>query len=651
MLQYHFYEKALFASPDVFQEHKNYDEFVELLKEYTESFMNKDKEWIDDEDNARFFKLLDESIEARARHYTSNLVRIGLATEKRKITSSGNSFYDNKINKDSIEKILPIDNTNLILFRQLLKLRIFTKKENGKHKFYSPFYMALYLLLSNDKIEKDIFVHLIQGSSPYMKRDEINYLFSTEHSLEEKEKYITKVKEEVIESFQNDSMVSKEEFSKVIKNRKSGKTEKAYFEFYKVLYKYYSVRNDENYFQLRNVYLENKDKIRKAFCYGKTLFVFGNNGLEDHALFKIKNEKNPFLTTKKFNSFFYTAYQESKKIDIINEYSDTTMRMLGATALIKTKSPLIELSYKSVLRKLFDMESLQNRIFGEITEEEYQLYEKGDDPEFGKINSVIDILGISQDKSTQMLNDLITEYSVDSVKGLVTALDDEVNKKFNEYIDAKYPIEKVINLLTLFSDRKNDKKIKAIVNESADIPTIYEYIVGIAWYHLSNKDFNLYDSLNLTLNADFEPEMHAGGGQGDIVIDYEDKSIMLEVTLMNKAAQKRGEWEPVLRHSVNNKVDKAPKDTFTFFIADELDYNTINIWRAVAAVPLQSSNGEQKSVDGVIIMPFNNSEIIKFLSKKIDTNKILEETKVSYGLIKKITDDNWRKNILLNLNI
>ena len=92
-------------------------------------------------------------------------------------------------------------------------------------------------------------------------------------------------------------------------------------------------------------------------------------------------------------------------------------------------------------------------------------------------------------------------------------------------------------------------------------------------------DFDLYASLNLTLNADFEPVIHAGGGEGDIVIRYEDRVIQLEVTLMNKQAQKRGEWEPVLRHALNLKADSEPKEVFTFFIADELDRNTINIWR------------------------------------------------------------------------
>ncbi|MGH2143839.1 AlwI family type II restriction endonuclease, partial [Enterococcus faecalis] len=91
---------------------------------------------------------------------------------------------------------------------------------------------------------------------------------------------------------------------------------------------------------------------------------------------------------------------------------------------------------------------------------------------------------------------------------------------------------------------------------------------------------------NLTLDGEMRPLSHAAGGAGDIVIDYENLTLMLEVTLMNAQAQKRGEWEPVLRHATNLTVDNFDKNVITLFIADELDDNTVNIWRAVASVPL-----------------------------------------------------------------
>ena len=72
-------------------------------------------------------------------------------------------------------------------------------------------------------------------------------------------------------------------------------------------------------------------------------------------------------------------------------------------------------------------------------------------------------------------------------------------------------------LLGLFKDRKNDKLIKERVSQDSDVPTIYEYVVGIAWYYFSGKRIDLLSGFNLTLSANFEPLVHAGGGQGDIV--------------------------------------------------------------------------------------------------------------------------------------
>lgn len=132
------------------------------------------------------------------------------------------------------------------------------------------------------------------------------------------------------------------------------------------------------------------------------------------------------------------------------------------------------------------------------------------------------------------------------------------------------------------------------------------------------------------------------------MIDYDDLVLMLEVTLMNKQAQKRGEWEPVLRHSLNLKAAGGTKETITFFIADELDYNTVNIWRAVAAVSLESTDTHAK-VDGVVIMPFTNKEILAFLEKGIYYKEIVKAVKASFAKVPQITDVKWQEEILADL--
>ena len=206
----------------------------------------------------------------------------------------------------------------------------------------------------------------------------------------------------------------------------------------------------------------------------------------------------------------------------------------------------------------------------------------------------------------------------------------------------------------MFMNRENDKAIKDIVCPDASVPTIYEYIVGIAWFYFSNKKIDLLHSLNLTLSANFEPLTHAGGGQGDIVIYEQDKVVMLEATLMNANSQKRGEWEPVLRHSANLKIqeemNKTGRFVITFFIADELDYNTINIWKAVSAVSLQASFDKEQTTDHVIIMPIQTDELSILIDKNNEYDKIIYDVKRLFEDNPIEFDTEWRTKIMSQIS-
>ena len=155
---------------------------------------------------------------------------------------------------------------------------------------------------------------------------------------------------------------------------------------------------------------------------------------------------------------------------------------------------------------------------------------------------------------------------------------------------------------------------------------------------------------NLTLSANFEPLVHAGGGLGDIVIYEDNKVVMLEATLMNSNSQKRGEWEPVLRHSVNLKVEEemsgSQRQVTTFFIADEFDANTINIWKAVAAVPMQSSTDRESFTDNVVIMPINSSELSALTDKSNEYDKIIDDVHGLFEVEKNNFDLNWRDEFI-----
>lgn len=650
LAQFLFYEKALEKSKDVFRVHRKYDAFVQALGAERQTFIDRDEGWVQ-KNFARFARVLDESIEKRARHYTSNLVKMGFSTEDRNITEAGYAYLRGSVQRDALEGILPLDNINIALLRQLAKLKIFGESRQGRRQYYAPFLMALTLLLEGKAVSGHTFEIVVQGLSPYANDSLKEAIRSNSVTAEQLEEIICDINITLPGELAGKSDLDYAVFQTVFKSSKSNATiSKAYYAFFCALRDFLQSRSQGDYERLLECFdREDAPLINKAFGCGRAVFDIGNRG-NHHSLeeFLEKNAGHPLLCATEFISAFYTTYARSKWIDGIREYSDTTLRLLGATGLFKFKR-LPELAYQEVLSRMFCADRLREHIFGEMTEDEYRRYEKDEDCYLGKNVSIANIFHYSAAEVETITQQIEDHLGVTTAAAANELLVGQKSADFAAHIRSKYPREKVIELLALFSDRRNDLKIKKEVNDAATVPTIYEYIVGIAWYYLSNEEFDLYNSFNLTLNADFEPVIHAGGGEGDIVIHYPEIVVMLEVTLMKKQVQKRGEWEPVLRHSLNLKADNEPKETITFFIADELDYNTINIWRAVASASLESTN-THVPVDGVVIMPFTSLEIRDFLQNNVYYKKIVNAVKTSFASVPAIANTAWREEIMENLS-
>lgn len=649
--QFEFYKQAVESSPDVFKKHGNYDSFItELDKKENWKFKNalETNHFSEIKKESGKYKnlleFIDLGIEDRARHYTSNLVKIGFADEKRNISESGKTLlYPAMIEKDELEKILPLDSANIVYLRQLLKLKIF---DSAKENFYAPFILAIYILLKKERFSENEFLEIIQGFSPYSKIDDI-------------ENYIDSYKEgDVVDSFEseipaelkNDYKLEKSVFSKYFKNQKSSTTTDIYFTFYSLLFDFSKTVSEQSFEKLLAYYKSEKDILKKAFGKGKEIFKIKDKNISAN---DFKNQ-NPQIFSGDLNKNLYAIFYKSKQLDAIREYSDTTKRIFKATGLVSFENGYAELAFKDICNCIFDIDDLKRNFIGKIENqtvcESYDKYEIGMESYFCSVKTVSEILNYDGQKISQKINQIKTIYNERDIENILDIVAEKRNEEFKKFIFEKYPVQKVKDILALFADRTNDNKIKEAVNPDANVPTIFEYIVGIAWFYFSGCRINLLKSFNLALSANFEPLMHAGGGHGDIVIYEKDKVVMLEVTLMNANSQKRGEWEPVLRHSANLKIEEESnglkRDVTTFFIADEFDYNTINIWKAVSSVSLQSSNDKSKFTSNVIIMPVSTGELSVLIGKADKYDEIIGSVRTLFENSRIDFDINWRKKFI-----
>lgn len=57
---------------------------------------------------------------------------MGFTDSNRSITEAGYSYLRGSVIRDDLEEILPLDNVNIVLLRQLSKLKILARQERGK---------------------------------------------------------------------------------------------------------------------------------------------------------------------------------------------------------------------------------------------------------------------------------------------------------------------------------------------------------------------------------------------------------------------------------------------------------------------------------------------------------------------------------------
>ncbi len=644
--QYLFYKRSIEESSDVFASHQKFDNFQEKYKLEIDQFILGNKGPLFNKISQEDKKVLDIAIESRARHYSSNLVKLGFINSNRKITPAGLMFLDKNLIKDKFESILPLTNTNISLIRQLMKLRIYSKNQNGHRRFYSPFLFAIYILLKKNQISITDFRFLVQSTSPYSNK-------SPNQLIEE---YFNNSSDLPIDSIYPSQIMPSERlsfplFEELFTNNKSGKAVEEYWKFYNLLYDFKINKDNRSYLNLLTLFKNSnlEEKLKKAFGFGKPIFDFGEHKyFTDQDFFLSLNKNNELLNSRLdfFNTLLYKRFLKSKYFDMAIEYSDTTKRIFSASGIFKFEKGICKLAYKELLSEIFAHNYLENNIFGSSTEADYMNYEGNNElTYYAKVHAISEIMEIDKFKTEIVINQIESNFGA-SISNVTKLIRDNTNLDFIGHINQKYPKNKVLELLKLFEDRSNDYLLKEYVNPEATVPTIYEYLVAIAWFYLSEKKINLFDSLNLTLNADFEPVLHASGGDGDIVVREENRVTMLEVTLMGRSSQGRAEMEPVLRHSNNLKVKYPNLETMTFFIACELDLNTVNIWRNILSQE-QIATLNSTVVNGTMIMSLTNNEICKFIESNITSNQIIETTRMAF--LNGKPENGWRDKIVNSL--
>lgn len=604
----------------------------ELLLIYLMDFRNRYADW-NPSTQADFYDYLrnenfitgnagDKAKDARQK--TSGLHDLGLVYSDRTISPVGALILKNLQSEDfEIDNDFGVATDSYIYLLQLLKFSatIENSQVSLTNSNFKPFVRLIRLLCHFDYLTQAEFTYLI----PLLHYNNTeNQLITDIQALRNHEKTIDEILLTVIRSmpnyqeafkyFENQATITLNDISTINMSRKGSSYDGEIFAIYEKLVKVTKEGSNTNILAL----WEASDKNWHSYLF-KPETKLANLKKGDASQFLLPNLNN--LTNEKATrKFFFETNHLIRWKKNLKDYYDLNKRYVKLADLISFKDDKLTLDlFAKVYFKLAFADLDEKSAFHQELMSGENVYQ------FIELKNLL----ANPPNIQEVLAKLKADYGIEleSRMEIQDYFKDERIKKFNVLIEEKFTIEKLIEFLLNFEQR-HDKTLKEEITDEATIPTLFEYVIGIAWYILSDKKVNILESLNLSLDIDLLPKSHASGGQADIVFQYQENkampkhSLLIEATLSDSTTQRRMELEPVSRHLFNTIKESGNFADYAILVSTTIHHSVLSDFRG--RKNQETSLDGEFYVDGLKILPIDTTMIKSMLHQKLNYHKIYQ---------------------------
>lgn len=587
---------------------------MQFLKEFRELPENSEKVWTGNNAyQAEYYEFLKSKNfikgeaprpDKDAREKTSGLRDIGLLDDERNITAAGAELIRLAQTEDfTSDNILEIPKDSYLYFKQLLKT-----SNDFEGKSVRPFVVFLYVVSKVEYLTYDEFTYLLplcvdkETTEKVVecirssRSSDLNYEDTILSVLLGMDNY-----QRALQLLQNEP-ITEELICNVGINRKSAQYDKPYYQLYNIL-KGIVFSKDNLALELYEATKKlTNTKVggawRKYFFNSTVRSVISREGLSVLNTVPILQAASEL----EFNEEFFKIMHLFKAKATLSDYFDLNRRYFKITDVVLFEDNKVKLD---VLPKCY-IENIADSLLDFAFEKTELLTENVE------LEDIHPCLTIDVDKLYQKLGRVlgVVVTDKDSARKVIK---DERYTRFNKLIDERFDKDTLITLFSHFESR-NDDEIRALVTDNADIPTIFEYVLGIAWYLISDRKGDVLEYMNLSLEADLLPKTHAGGGEADIVWKYEKTSwypkhtLLIEATLADGSNQRRMEMEPVSRHLGEYRLGNPDDEAYCVFVTTYLNTNVISDFRARRFMEYYNAAGTEY-ITGMKILPIQTSEL------------------------------------------
>lgn len=552
-----------------------------------------------------------------AREKTSGLVDIGLITEDRLITDAGRELLKITSSGDfETNNVFNINRDSFIYLKQLLKTSI-----DVSGSIVRPFIAVVKCLMELEFLSYDEFTYFV----PLIRDEESAKQIISDIKLYREDKILPEeiiykrlmqmenyklAQEEFIASDVDENLICL-----VGMNRKSRSYDKPYYKLYENLKKVFL--DGENIYELL-LNSANNINQKPGILWRSLLFKTTNIGVVRKNGKSSIHKQCPFINCKnetELKEVFFKYLHVFKAMATLSDYFDLNRRYFNITDTLIFEDRMIKLDMipKYYFKEIIDV------LYTETFSRDNNL--RADVP----LETISEAFKLDISKVYAALSKDLG-ITIKSPEQAATYVNDERYRRFNTLIDKKFNDFVLIELLNCF-EKRDDKRIEELVTDEAAIPTIFEYILGIIWYKVSERQGNILDFMKLSLEANLLPKTHAAGGYADIIYEYEactsypKHSLLLEATLADGNNQRRMEMEPVSRHLGDYRIRFNNPFDYSLFVSTYLDKNVISDFRYRKIIPYTK---DEETITGMKIISMDTDSLKKIIENKVKYKYLYE---------------------------
>ncbi len=270
-----------------------------------------------------------------------------------------------------------------------------------------------------------------------------------------------------------------------------------------------------------------------------------------------------------------------------NDYADTNFRYLKATGLVQSKGRGIALVP-------------EKHIFIEKLVEDTEVPDS-DGAFYTALCNGADLPTDNKDSALIVLDDLLSQLNKHGIKFDVTGRSLDTPADIGS---VRHEIEAILSALReeefaakqageweeiaaymdlLIHRRRSSKKTLSSGEEieipQAEAPAYFEWILWRAFLAVNSLKNKPYEARRFKIDQDFLPVGTAPGNGPDLIFEFEEFVLVVEVTLTDNSRQEAAEGEPVRRHVARIVETYTGKRVYGLFIANKVDTNTVETLR------------------------------------------------------------------------